>query len=189
MVKKLPKSINLIDTINPPGETFTIFYEWSFTVGKYLLIFAQVIVIAVFIMRLYVDRINNDLTMDINKKVDLLMQGNLRANEAKYRNIQILFQDLALLDTNHEKNTKKIISVLDSVPNSVTLLDFSFSTNRVGANFMASSLEDIRRYEAFLKQNPEYTNVNLNLEKKGSEDKKIEFSVTYLIIDRNQTYE
>jgi hypothetical protein len=189
MVKKLPKSINLIDTINPPGETFTIFYEWSFTVGKYLLIFAQVVVIAVFIMRLYVDRINNDLTMDINKQVEFLMQGDLRANEAKYRNIQKLFNDLALLDANHEKNSRKIVSVLDSVPNSVTLLDFSFATNRVGANFIASSLEDIRRYEAFLKQNPEYSNVSLNLEKKGAEDQEIEFSVTYLIVKRDQVYE
>lgn len=182
MRKELPKSINLVDSINPPGDTFTIFYEWTFNIGKFLLIFVQIIVIAVFVMRLNVDRINNDLTMDINNQVELLLQDDFRANESKYRDFQIFLKDLELLDTTQVKNSRKIVSVLDSVPNNVKLENFSFSSDRIGANFTSNSLEDVKNYEAFLKQNPEYSDVKLNLEKKGNDDSGIEFTVSYTIV-------
>lgn len=181
MGKKLPKSINLIDTIYAPGDTFTVFYEWSFTVGKYLLIFVQAIVIIVFLIRLTVDKINNDLTHDINNQVEVLLRSGLREKEGKYRQFQILFKDIENLSQNQEKNARKIVSVLDSIPEDIDLENFSFSSNSIGAAFKADSLEDVRRYESFLKQNPGYSNVSLNLEKKGTEETEIEFSVSYII--------
>jgi len=115
MKKKLPNSINLIETINPPGDTFTIFYEWTFTIGRYLLIFVQIIVIVVFIIRLTVDRINNDLTHEINNQVELLLQADIRQNEVKYRNFQTLFKDLDLLEETQVKHARTIVAVLDSI--------------------------------------------------------------------------
>ncbi len=182
MGRKLPRSINLVQTINPPGDTFTIFYDWTFAIGKYLLVFIQIIIIVVFLMRLSVDRINNDLTMDINSQVDFLMQKEFRENEGRYRGFQMLFDDIDILDSAHEKNAREIVAVLDSIPNNVELLDFSFSNDRVGANFIANSLDEVKSYESFLKQNPKHSNVRLNLEKKGVEESVIEFSVAYDIV-------
>ncbi len=179
MEKKLPNSINLIETINPPGDTFTIFYEWTFTVGRYLLIFVQIIVILVFIIRLTVDRINNDLTHDINNQVELLLQADVRQNEAKYRNFQVLLKDLDLLDETQVKHARTIVAVLDSIPSEIVLDSFSFNNKRVSSTFLAESLDDIQRYENFLKQSPEYSDVRINLEIVS--DDEYEFSANYII--------
>ncbi len=182
MSKKLPRSVNLIETIAPPGDAFTIFYEWTFRIGKYLLIAVQVIVIAVFVMRLSVDKLRNDLTVEINNQVDFLMQPEFRENEAKYRTLQVLFEDFSKLDKAHVKNARKVISVLDSVPGGVTLERFSFSNNdKITTTFQSLSLEEVRKYESFLKQNPAYSDVSLNLEQKGEGGEDIEFRVNYTI--------
>lgn len=179
MRKKLPKSINLIETINAPGDTFTIFYEWTFTIGKYLLIFVQVVVIAVFIVRLTADRINNDLTRDINNQVELLLQAEIRENEGKYRTFQTLFEDLDLLDETQVQNSRRIVSVLDSIPSNINLVNFSFNDNRISSNFTATSLDAITKYETFLKQSPQYSDVRINLEMLNEDS--YELSVNYII--------
>lgn len=179
MRKKLPNSINLVESIHTPGDTFTIFYEWSFTVGKYLLIFIQIIVIAVFAVRLNVDRINNDLTEDINNQVDLLMQADIKINEAKYRRFQLLFDDLDKLEKEQEKNSRKIVSILDSMPEEIFLDSFTYNRDSVSSSFDANSLDDVRRYETFLKQRPDFSRVRLSLQKIG--DERYEFSVNYVI--------
>jgi hypothetical protein len=180
MRKKLPKSINLIETINAPGDTFTIFYEWTFTIGKYLLIFVQIVVIAVFVVRLTADRINNDLTRDINNQVELLLQADIRENESKYRNFQTLFEDLDLLEQTHVQNSRKIVSVLDSMPSNINLVNFSFNNDRVSSNFTATSLDDIKKYEIFLEQSPEYTDLRPSLEM--LDENNYELSVNYIIV-------
>ncbi len=182
MSKKLPKSINLMDTINPPGDTFTIFYEWSFKIGKYLLIFVQILVIAVFVVRLTVDKINNDLTRDINSRVELLTAGDMQKNEIKYRMFEVLFEDLNTLDSDREKNSRRIVSVLDNIPGDISLENYSFSDNSVTGRFVADSLSEVRSYESFLKQNPDYSDVSLNLEKTEQDAGSIEFRVSYDII-------
>lgn len=189
MSKKLPKSINLMDTVNPPGDTFTIFYEWSFKIGKYLLIFVQILVIAVFVMKLTVDRINNDLTRDINTRVDLLTADDMQKNEIKYRMLEVLFLDLEELDSDRERNARRVVSVLDNIPDEISLENYSFSENRITGSFVADTLSDVRSYESFLKQSPEYANVSLSLEKTAADDGIIEFNVSYDIIREGEEVE
>lgn len=179
MGKRLPNSINLIETINAPGDTFTIFYEWTFTIGKYLLVFVQVIVIVVFVVRLTVDRINNDLTSDINNQVDLLLEADIRQNEKRYRTFQTLFHDLDYLEENQVKHARTIVSILDSVPSDITLETYVFTNKRISSNFVTNSLGNIQRYENFLKQNPEYSNVRINLE--IVDDENYKFTANYII--------
>ncbi len=195
MSKKLPRSVNLIETIAPPGDAFTIFYEWAFKVGKFLLIGVQVIVIIVFVMRLSVDRIRNDLTSDINNQVELLMMPDFRKNEAKFRDLQTLFEDFSKLDETHQRNARQIVSVLDSIPENIELENFSFNNGAISSSFSvmaqddqreSSALEVVKKYETFLKQDPTYADVNLNLEQKGDGGSEIEFRVSYIIRDKNE---
>ncbi len=179
MRKKLPKSINLIETINTPGDTFTIFYDWTFTIGKYLLIFVQIIVIVVFFVRLSVDKVNNDLTRDINNQVELLLQAEVRENEGRYRKWQVFLDDLDRLDRAQVKNSRNIVSVLDSIPEEITLDSFSFNSGRIMSSFEAESFDSIKSYEAFLERSPEYNNIRISLEK--IDDENYDFSVNYII--------
>jgi hypothetical protein len=181
MGRKLPKSINLIDPMSSPGDTFSIFYEWAISIGKYLLIIVQLLVIAVFIMRFSVDKINNDLTREINTKIEFLLQPGFKENEMKFRNMQVFFNDIAVLDKIQEKHARQISAVLDTVPQNVHLETLSYTGGNVAAQFTTTSLENVKSYESFLKQSPVYSDVRLSLEKKGDFDSEVKFTVNYQV--------
>lgn len=184
MKKGLPKSINLLEPINSPTDAFSKLYEWVFKVGRYLLVFVEIGVIGVFVARFIMDGMNNDLKKQVNDKVKILSQTEFRTNEIRYRNLQKLFTDIDTLDQgNGQKiNSQEISAILDSIPRNIKLENFSYNDSRVSSTFSASSFEDVKSYEAFLKQNTKYSDVKLNLEKTGDSQSDITFSVTYQII-------
>ena len=51
--KKNKNSINLIDPVYTENDAFTKAYEWMVTIGKYLLIFVEMIVLGVFFSRFF----------------------------------------------------------------------------------------------------------------------------------------
>ena len=56
--KKQPKAINLLDPVYSPHDTFSKAYDWMVNIGKYLLIFVEIIVLGVFFRDLFlIDRI------------------------------------------------------------------------------------------------------------------------------------
>ena len=55
--KKQPKAINLLDPVYSPHDTFSKAYDWMVNIGKYLLIFVEIIVLGVFFSRfILIDR-------------------------------------------------------------------------------------------------------------------------------------
>jgi hypothetical protein len=179
MGKRGAKSINLLSPVKPPEETFTIFYNWVLSVGKILLILIQIIVVAVFAVRLYLDKANNDLTKEINDNIAVLSRPEVREEEELYRRIQFLFDDIAALNQKQERNAQRIVAILDSIPGYIILENFSFSHYRVTGEFIAYSFEDLKSYENFLKQSPNYNDVRLSLE--SDDESEIEFEVSYRV--------
>jgi hypothetical protein len=179
MRKKRTKSVNLLSPVQPPEDVFTIFYNWILTAGKILLISIQIVVIVVFVVRLYLDRANNDLTREINDNIAVLSRPEIKDEEELYRRVQFLFKDITLLDQNQERNAKRIVSILDSIPSYIILEKFSFNNYRVTGDFIAHSFEDVRAYENFLKQSPNYYDVRLSLE--SHDESEIEFEVSYRV--------
>jgi hypothetical protein len=186
MSDKTPKSINLLEPVNAPEDVWETVYSWLFNVGKYILISVQVIVLVVFFSRFVIDRTNNDLSDEVNDKVDILNQGFYRQNEIKFRNLQVLLSDLHVIAGEQEINSKLISSVTESVPSSLELQSFSFSDGRVTMSFLADDFEDIQKYETGLRKNPLYSNVKVNLSKSGESTSQIDFSVTFVISENSE---
>jgi|GEM_PF-2926018 len=187
MRRKLPtKSVNLLSPIQPPQDTFSMLYDWAFSVGKFLLIFVQIVVIAVFITRLYWDQVNNDLTREINEKAAVLAQEDMQEREVLYRRLHSLFDDLNTLNTSQPRNARTVVVVLENVPRNVYLEDYSFNNGRLSKDFYAHDFADVREYERFLKGHPNHYDVSLELERTGDIDREIEFSVSYMIGEKEE---
>lgn len=184
MSKELPKSINLLDPVNPPEDVWSKMYDWVFKVGRYLLVFVQLIVLSVFFARFVLDQQNNDLTEEINDKVNILSTESLRKDELRYRNVHMILSDIRKLKENQVLNSQEVSSVLDGFSKDLSLVSFSFSNGRVNLQLISEDFEKIKVYENSLKSNPKYTDVGLTLVKSGDEDANIEFSVSFSLADR-----
>lgn len=178
---KVPKTINLLEPVNPPEDVWESIYDWLFNVGKYLLISVEIVVLLVFFSRFVIDRKNNDLTDEINSQVDVLSNTYYRLAEIKFNNLHTLFGDLKTLDEDQEINSAYISSVQESIPSDLELQRFSYSKGQVSMAFIADNFEEVQSYESSLRNNQLYQNIQVTLSKSGEGSSKIDFAVTFQI--------
>jgi hypothetical protein len=178
---KIPEraTINLLDPMGPPSDAWTAAFNWVTKVGRYILISVEIIVLTVFFARFFLDKINNDLTEEINDKVEILSNQTLREDEIKYRNLHTLFADVNKLNDNQTVNSTEVSSVLSSVPQDLTLDKFAFTAGRFSLTLLSTDFENIKDYEFSLRQNPKYSDVSLTVSKSGQSTSEIEVAVSF----------
>lgn len=180
----LPKSINLLEPVLEPEDIWTKIYNWIIGYGKFIFLLVSIIVLGVFFSRFYFDRINNDLTENVNHKIDdILGDPNLRKEEQSYRNYQYLLTDLRYLDENQTKQSKKIAKIIDNIPNNFEMLSFSYSQAKVDMSFTTDSFDNISKYTSRLDSDQAYEEVTSNVSKDESSEGKISFSVSFKIVE------
>lgn len=180
MAQEIPKTINLLNPVTRPDDTWSRVYDWIFNLGKYLLVGVQLIVLAVFFSRFWIDKSNNDLTDNINDQVETLSIPILKQGEIRYNNLHALLADINTINTTQKINSTVLGSIIETVPNNIALDRFSFNEDTVSMTLIATDFATLYAYESSLKQNPLYKDVTLNL-KKDSGDSNIEFSITLKI--------
>jgi hypothetical protein len=181
MASKVPKSINLLDPVNAPGDLWAGLYDWVFSVGKYLLVAVQVVVLAVFFSRFIFDKKNNDLTDDINDQVDALTDPFFRSREIKYLNIHDLLEDIAILEEYQITNAEEIGGLLSSIPQELRLEQFAFNDGGVNMSFSSDNEDAIKLYERQLDENPLYGNVSVSFSQSGNTN-DVSFAVIFSIL-------
>lgn len=184
MSKKTLKSINLLEPIGVPDDTWTVMYKWVFNVGRYIILLVEIMVLFVFFSRFVLDKQNNDLTEDINNKVEILSNKEYRSDEVKYRNLQRLLIDYNKISNGQFKNSEIVASTLSAIPSGLVLQGYSFSIDRISLNLESMDLNKIKDYEFALKQNPEYSNVTLNINRSASSDGLYKAGITFNINSR-----
>lgn len=183
MTKEIPQSINLLTPVNTPEDTWERLYDWLFSVGKYILIGVQIVVLSVFVARFLYDRRNNDLTQEVNSLSATLADDFFRNSEIRYNNWHRLFNDMNIISDEQPINSTVVASVIESVPSDVQLLDISYISGRVSMNLTAGDFQAIQRYESLLKKNSNYDQQSLKvtLNKSGTEESNIDFSIAFNI--------
>lgn len=175
---KQPKSIDFLQPVYSPTDIWSTSYIWLTTVGKYLLIAVEVVVLAVFFSRFIYDKKNNDLTEDVNAKVTLLSNNTWKQNAILYENYQNLLTDVRKVRVGQEISSTKISELISGVPSSIQLMSFSYSANRVSLRLTASSLDAVKNYESALKNNPDYYDVTFSITKEKND---INVSVSFYL--------
>jgi len=182
MATKLPDSINLLESVGAPADVWEKMYDWIFTVGQYLLVIVEAVVLIVFVTRFTLDTRNNNLSDDINFLVSELENETNKTNEARFNTLNGLLLDIEELVVEQKINSIIIDSIIDEIPNDIVFKSFSFSDAGVSMNFEAQDFDAINSYETTLKNNPLYEQVNLGLNKSVDDD-AIQFSVNFKIAE------
>jgi len=164
-----PKSINFLEAIYSPNDIFANAYVWLVQIGKYLLIFVQIVVLAVFFSRFIVDRKNNDLTEEINNKVVLLSNESWRKNSILFGNYQTLLEDIHKVKNDQEINSTKVSELINGIPSMLSLESFSYNEGRVSFLLKTFNLDVVNSYETTLKNNPDYYDVRFSISKEDSD--------------------
>lgn len=175
------RTINLLEPINQPSDVWTTIYTWVFRVGRYLLVGIEGLLLVVFFARFTLDGINGNLTEKINDKVEVLSNKDFRDQEVKYRNLQVLFSDINLLERRQALNSSDISEVISGVPNKLTLDKFSYNSGRVSLNIKSTDINAVKDYEFSLRQNPKYSGVSITVSKSGSNSTELAVTVSFNI--------
>lgn len=167
--EKQPQSIDFLQPVYSPTDIWSNAYIWLSEVGKYLLIAVEVVVLGVFLSRFIMDKRNNDLTEEVNSKVTLLSNDTWKNNAVLFDNYQSLLLDVRKIRENQEINSAAISELINGVPSSLKIKNFSFSRGKVSFLFTANNLDAIKNYEAALKNNTDYHDVKFSITKDSNE--------------------
>ena len=168
---KQPKSINFLNPAYAPTDMVSRVYVWLISVGKYLLIAVELVVLVVFFSRFILDEKNNDLTDEINSQISLLEDTTWKKNNRIYTNYQTLLSDVEVIRMGQRINSDIVSEVTRNIPSSIVLESFSFNNDAVSLGLTALSLDEVRIYETSLKANSRYSDVSFNITKDDSEVK------------------
>lgn len=173
---KQPQSINFLEPVYSPTDVWSNAYIWLVNVGKYLLIFVEIIVLGVFASRFFLDKTNNDLTDSINNNVSMLSNDSWKQNAILYENYQTLFVDVKKIKDAQEITSTNISELINGVPSSLNIQTFSYSEGKVGFYITSTNLEAVKNYETALRNNPSYSDVRFTISKESSNlDVRISF--------------
>ncbi len=181
--EKQPKSINFMETLYDPSDVWDSAYIWLVSIGKYLLIGVQIIVLIVFFSRLVLDGRNNDLTEEINNKVVLLSNETWKRNAFLFENYQILLGDIKNIREGQTINSLQIRELISGVPSNLVLEGLSFSEKRVSLRLSSNNLNSVKDYESSLKNNPMYEDVKFSITK---EDAEISVGVSFYLSEEGE---
>lgn len=181
--EKQPKSINFLETLYDPSDVWSNAYIWLVSIGKYLLIGVQVIVLGVFFSRFVLDRKNNDLTEEINNKIVLLSNETWKRNAFLFENYQVLLSDISSIKDGQTINSLQIRELISGIPGSFVLEGLSFSERRVSLRLSSNNLNSVKDYESALKNNPLYDEVKFSITK---EDAEISVGVSFYLNEEGE---
>ncbi len=176
--KDQTKSINFLTPVGGSDSVGRTSFYWLTTVGKYMLIVVQAIVLAAFGFRLVRDGRNNDLADEINRQVGVLENDTWKKNVIKYENIQSLLGDIKEIKDNQDINSNLISEIISGIPVTINAESVSISGNRISLSLKTVDFQALKGYEDSLKNNTYYSDVKFNITLQGGE---YEVGVSFLV--------
>ena len=160
--------------------------RWVTTVGRYVIIFTELIVISAFVSRFWLDRKNADLSEVIRQQKAIL--ESTKDFETEY---SLLQQRLKFIkDSNIQTSySEKLTTLANSTPNEIIFdkLALSEKDNQLIANISVFSYteESIIDFATNLILNPQISSVNISkIEKKPKENR---YQIEINLVFKNET--
>jgi hypothetical protein len=181
------KEISLLPQDENPNSIGARILRWSTGVGRYVMVFTELIVILAFISRFWLDRKNSDLSEILRQQKAIL--ATTADFEQQY---QLLSQKLDLVKASYDSQpdfSYYLKSLAKSTPPQISYRDINISPEpdqplSLSAGLSSFSEDAIVEFISNLIKNPDIAKINVkNIEKK---DKSNLYSLSILIIF-NQT--
>lgn len=175
MKKPVPITVNLL----PKDPFFTSpvgrFLQWSLTVGRYLVIFTELVVILSFASRFYIDRRITDLNSGIHQKQIIIesygdLEQQVRAVQNKIQSYEQFQQQVDITDSFEALSQitpqDVVLETLTMKPDSVTFSGKTLSQNSL--NLLVNNIQ----------LSPHFTDVVISrIQTKSDKDPGFQFEI------------
>ncbi len=175
------KSINFLQPVGSSDGVIQTSFSWLTSVGKWMLMAVEAIVLVAFGYRLVMDGKNNDLTSQINDQVKTLENDTWKRSALKYENLQNLLSDVKAVKEGQDINSNLISEIINGVPLTLNVKSISINQGRVSLSITTTDFKALRSYEENLKNNSYYTDVRVNIELK---DVEYEVSLSFEVLEK-----
>lgn len=150
---------------------------WILTVGRYIVIFTELIVIAGFITRVILDRNLTSVNEDLFEQKAIL--SSYRPVEDQLRSLEQQFESYTSLRTSRLDVSKFLTYLMRSTPVDVRFGSLTINQESLDINAVALSPGAFAVFLTQLQGNPEFSDLVLQSVKTGGpQDPSLEFSLT-----------
>lgn len=174
MVKNL--SINLISKEKFERTKIGQVVIWATTVGRYLVIATELIVIAAFLSRFYLDRVLTDLNEELQQKQAVIESfADLEDRvETAQQQIDIVKKMLA----GQMNINQQLAKIGQSTPKNVAFETLNFDQEKAQIVGTALSKQAAANFLSALKTNPSFSNLNVSKLSSSPTQTDVEFSLS-----------
>lgn len=170
------RGINLLEETTTPKTFWEKFYLWALTIGRFVVVGTEAIVLLVFIARFKLDRDLNDITDSLESKYIILQ--TLSTTEEKARSAQMLLGDLREISDLQPKKGDIYGEVLGLATEGTTIQTLNITNNRLTVNAEAEGVTRFNEFENSFKQTDFLDNVTIPSTDTEQEGDKVIYKFT-----------
>lgn len=169
------KELSLLPDAENPNSFSARALKWLTTVGRWVIVLTELVVIVAFVSRFWLDRKNSDLSEIVRQRQAILASTQSFENEFNSFQKRLLY--VRNFYENQPEYDQKVDILVKSTPPDVTYKDISIKQDKknsditVSASLVAFNEKSIVDFIKNLKLNPKIDMVNINnIEKKSNEN-------------------
>lgn len=169
------KELSLLPDSENPNSFGARAIKWLTTVGRWVIVLTELIVVSAFISRFWLDRKNSDLSETIRQQQSIL--ETTQSFEKEFNSFQKRLNFISDFYKNNLEYDQKITTLISSTPNDLVYQNISFKKSENNKNISATASliafneKSLVSFINNLTLNPNIENVKINqIEKKQQEN-------------------
>jgi len=188
IIMPVKREISLLPEENNPRSLPNRIVTWLTTVGRFVIVFVELIVVLAFLSRFFLDRKNADLSETIRQQKAILM--STKEFEDEYNQLQQRLKYIKDFYENEPQYLTKITSLVQSTPPDIVYDKFNITREKdslqVVASLNAIAYEEtsIVDFITNLILNPDIASVNIKSIEKKTKDSRYSIGLDLLFRDQ-----
>ena len=169
------KELSLLPDAENPNSFGAKAIKWLTTVGRWVIVLTELIVVSAFISRFWLDRKNSDLSETIRQQESILK--TTQTFEGEFKSLQQRLEFIDNFYKNDSQYSQKINTFVNSTPKDIIYQNISVKKDKdtqdisASASLMASNESSMITFINNLTLNPNIKTVKINqIEKKQQEN-------------------
>jgi hypothetical protein len=169
------KEISLLPQAENPNSFTARFFKWLTTVGRWVIIITELIVVTAFLSRFWLDRKNSDLSEIVRQQQAII--DSTKFFQAEYTSFQKRLQTIRDYYSNQPEYHRHLDTLIKSTPNDLVYnnlairQDLELKKITANASILAYREDSIINFISNLMLNPDIDTVEITkIEKKAKEN-------------------